>query len=100
MQLLTTVGTCKKLPPLGGMWSAAVIVKLRSEQTLHVSTLHEALDCLHTRWPKEARNSLSFNRALVLCIEAVDGERSQAAARVAFIAAAREAGLLGASRPA
>jgi hypothetical protein len=82
------------------MWPAPVAIRLNPYQTVQVCTLHEALDCLRTQWPKEARDSRSFNRALALCTEAADGDRSQAAARVVFIDAAREAGLLGARSPA
>jgi hypothetical protein len=65
---------------------------------MHISSLQEALICLRTQWPpKEGRDSRSFKRAVRLCTEAADGERSPAAARAAFIAAAREAGILGGS---
>jgi hypothetical protein len=89
-------GTGKMLPPLRSMWSAIVPVKLSPFQTLQISTLREALIFLRKQWPPEKpRNSQSFERAMRMCTEAADGERSPAAARAAFIAAAREAGILG-----
>jgi hypothetical protein len=78
------------------MWSAIVRIKLSPFQTLQISSLREALIFLHKQWPPEkSRNTQSFERAMRICTEASDGERSPAAARAAFIAAAREAGLLG-----
>ena len=92
------LGTGKAAFQLRSMWSIPVFIRLSPLQTLQISTLHEALNCLRTNWPADSsRSSPSYQRALSLCTEAVDGERSPAAARAAFIVAARDAGILGGS---
>jgi hypothetical protein len=81
------------------MWSASVPINLSPFQKLLVSSLQEALTCLRTQWPPDKeQDGHSFQRAVRMCTEAADGERSPAAARAAFIVAARDAGLLGGGR--
>jgi Protein of unknown function (DUF982) len=97
----TPCGTGKMVPQFRSMWSASVPINLSPFQKLLISSLQEALICLRTQWPPDkGQDSHSFQRAVRLCTEAADGERSPAAARAAFIAAAREAGILGGLTPA
>lgn len=64
--------------------------------------VYDALDFLENEWP--LRSGECYQRALTTCRQALEGKRSSRTARVALLAACREAGLeplahLPASRP-
>ena len=62
-----------------------------------ISSSFEAMECLLQYWPEWARGR-SWRAAYRACRDALDGWRSERAARKAFVKAARKAGLLAASR--
>lgn len=59
--------------------------------------VYDALDFLENEWPM--RSGECYERALTFCREALAGIRSSRTARVALLAACREAGLEAVSSP-
>lgn len=57
-----------------------------------VASAWEAIECLQKFWPSE--HGGAYRRAYQACLDAVDGWLPAHQARKAFVAAAREAGLL------
>lgn len=69
-----------------------VLVRLELSSTRAVATAWEALECLSGPWPIITGHCARI--AAQSCRDALDGLRAPEAARQAFAAAAREAGVL------
>nr|WP_275945201.1 DUF982 domain-containing protein [Aminobacter anthyllidis] len=77
-----------------GEFSRHVVVALGLAGTMRVvSTVIEASECLVDEfWPDDV--SSPYSEALHICLLAIRGKRSTEAARLAFIAAARDSDIL------
>lgn len=73
------------------------VVRMQSGLDRVFLNVYDALDFLENEWP--LRSGACYDRALSLCREALAGARSSRSARLALIAACREAGLEPVSRP-
>jgi hypothetical protein len=79
------------------IFSKEVVLRLPRVGPRKVATSFEALECLVNEWPDWARGP-SWRSAQVACRDALDGWRSAKSARLRFVRAARQAGLIEGER--
>jgi hypothetical protein len=72
-------------------WEGPVEVELEDIGSREVDSVMDAADCLFTAWP--LHEGKAFDQDMKVFAQVLDGRRSPSAARVAFIAAAKEANL-------
>lgn len=70
-----------------------VIVQLGASKIRVVSSTREAAECLLYRWPTNAAGNKHL-AARRTCLAVMEGQKTALAARRAFAAAAKEAGIL------
>lgn len=72
-------------------WKLPVDVTLTSGLRRRFTNAYDALDFLAEEWP--TRRGIAYNRAIRLCRIALRSDRAAELARIAFVAAALEAGM-------
>ncbi|QRM55330.1 DUF982 domain-containing protein [Sinorhizobium sp. BG8] len=75
-----------------GDWSTAVGIELKEGGFRLVSNTHQAAAHLIGLWPDDG--GPAFARALMLCADALHGDATHEEFRLAFLAAAEEAGIV------
>jgi Protein of unknown function (DUF982) len=73
-------------------FTLVVIEASRGGERRSIVSVHDAFAMLLKNWPPESRG-VTWRAARRLCLEAIDGHATAAAARNAFIRAAVDAGL-------
>ncbi|MET0749381.1 MAG: DUF982 domain-containing protein [Rhizobium sp.] len=74
------------------LWNRPVTIELDGVATHYIRTTREAAWCLLDDW-KPDNKGISYRRAVVACTRAMAGALPDPAARILFIAAARDANL-------
>ncbi len=75
------------------IWDVNVELAIECSDHFHVvRNAREAIACLTTRWPDIKGSNYAIARQI--CLDALEGTKSNAEARAAFEAAADEAGIL------
>ncbi|WP_159949867.1 DUF982 domain-containing protein [Rhizobium sp. 18065] len=72
-------------------WTVPVELDLHCGLTRRFCNVYDALDFLEAEWP--TRRGIAYQRAVLLCRNALRSPRASELARAAFIAAADEAGM-------
>lgn len=77
----------------GDLWDKPIELMIdNSDHFRSVGNTRDAMACLMTSWP--TKGGKSFSAARRACLAALDGRAGSAKAKVAFIRAAEEAGIL------
>ncbi|MDK4736955.1 DUF982 domain-containing protein [Rhizobium sp. CNPSo 3490] len=74
------------------LWDKPIELMIDSDHFRSVGSSRDAMAYLMTSWPTKGGKSFSAVRRA--CLGAIDGKVDSATAKVAFIRAAREAGIL------
>lgn len=74
------------------LWNRPVTIELDGIATQYIRNTREAAWCLLDDWTAEKR-SASYQRAVIACAKAMAGALPDPAARILFLAAARDANL-------
>ena len=74
------------------LWNRPVIIELDGVSTFYIRNTREAAWCLLDDWTAE-KAGIAYQRAVLACAKAMAGSLPDPAARVLFVAAAREASL-------